>query len=135
MTKPARRLRLPSRKSTSDAWYRVDAAAEFAVKRGRRIVELGHGEIVKLSQHELLLQTQTRIPARTEIQFDVPWPGCERALVLRLTGQTIRNEGNQIRVRLVGYKFQTPGGQSRKAPERPAKRLPQAAPNAAPVVP
>ncbi|HEY1242824.1 MAG TPA: hypothetical protein VGF16_19820 [Bryobacteraceae bacterium] len=120
MTKPVSRLGLPSRKSTSDNWYRVDAAAEFEVKRGRRTVEQGQGEIVKLCQHSLVFQAQTPIPSGMDIEFDVPWPGCDQALVLRLTGRTVRNKGSQVTVRLAGYAFQTSGRVPRKPPKRSA---------------
>lgn len=117
MTKPARRPPQKSGKPASEAYYRVDAAAQFALKCGRQIVERGHATIVKLGQHELVFDAEKRIPAGTEIEFDVPWPGCERRLVLKLTGRTVRNDGRLMTVRLVGHKFQMSGSlQTRAVP-------------------
>lgn len=122
MIKPARRPPQKSRKPTSEAYYRVDAAAQFALKRGRQIVERGHGTIVKLSQHELLFHAEMRIPAGMEIDFEVPWPGCEGLLMLKLMGRTVRNDGSRVTVRLVAHKFQMSGSLQ-----------PELVPNVAPV--
>ncbi len=119
MIKPAHRLPLKPRKSTPEASYSVDAAAQFAVTRRRKIVERGHGTIVKLSQHELAFHSEARIPAGIEIEFDVPWPGCEQLLVLKLTGRTVRNDGSLVTVRLLAHKFQMSGSlQMRVVPNR-----------------
>lgn len=134
MTKPARRLPLKSGKPAFEASYRVDAAAQFALKRGRQIVGRGHGTIVTLSQHELAFHAEARIPAGIEIEFDVPWPGCERLLVLKLTGRTVRNDGSLVTVRLVAHKFQTLGSLPRKAPVPwPQGTKKRVGPNTAPV--
>lgn len=134
MTRLVRRLPLQSRKSTSEAFYRVDAAAQFALKRGRQIVERGHGTIVKISQRGLVFHAEARIPAGIEIEFDVPWPGCERLLMLKLTGRTARNDGSLVTVQLVTHKFQMLGSLPRRTPapwpKRPNTRV---GPDTAPV--
>lgn len=122
MARLVRRLPLKSSKSTAEAFYRVDATARFALKRGRQIVERGHGTIVKLSQYGLVFRAEARIPARIEIEFEVPWPGCERMLMLKLTGRTVRHDGTLVTVRLVKHKFQTLGSVPRRAPAPWPKR-------------
>jgi len=124
MPKPARRLSLKSRKpaSEAEAYYRVDAPAQFVLKRGRQSVERGHGIIVKLSQHGLVFHAEMRISAGMEIEFEVPWPGCEGLLMLKLTGRAVRNSGSLVTVRLVAHKF-----------EMFASLQPQLVPNTAPV--
>ena len=122
MTRLVRRFPLKSSKSTAEIFYRVDATAQFALKRGRQIVERGHGTIAKLSRYGLVFRAEARIPAGIEIQFDVPWPGCERLLMLKLTGRTVRNDGTLVTVRLVAHKFQTLGSLPRRAPAPWPKR-------------
>lgn len=116
MSKPRHRLRLHPKTTPSDGSYRVNAAAEFAVRRGRRIVEQGHTHIVKLSQHELVLDASSRVASGVEIEFEVPWPGCERALTLRLKGRTVQTDGGRVKVKIERYEFQTKQPKSRTAP-------------------
>lgn len=56
-----------------------------------------------------MFHAEMRIPPGIEIEFEVPWPGCERLLILKLTGRTVRNYGSLVAVRLTAHEFQMSG--------------------------
>ena len=115
MVKSAGRFRL----------YRVDAGADFLLRSGRRIVEQGHCQIVRLGSHELVLDAEPNIAAGMDIEMNVPWPGAELALVLQLRGRTVRKDGHHMIVRIARYQFKTA---AKRLPEPPVKRAQAAAP-------
>jgi hypothetical protein len=105
--KPIRQPQPNSRSVNPEPSYPLQIDAEYVVRRGRRVVEQGGGRVVSMGQHELILDSAQPIASGLRIECNLPWPGPELALVLRLKGRTVSSHGNRTSVWIAHYQFQS----------------------------
>ena len=110
------------RRRKLDVLYPIHAEADYVLRRGKRIVETGHGQTVSLKGNRLVLDSVKRLASGMDVELTMLWPapaGNLQELMLRIKGRTAGGQGNQTAVRIGQYDFEARSG-SADVPDLPA---------------
>ena len=120
----------PKRKPT--LFYPIQAEVEYVLRRGRRVIETGRGQTIKLSGNEVVLEAARPLPSGMAIQVTVAWPGPlgkSGELRIRIAGRTGESQGNRAVVHIDHYDFEARSAASGKPLKASnAVNVPHAAP-------
>ena len=89
--------------------YSLAVAVEYWVKRGKRIIESGHGRTINISNSGLLFEADRLPMPGVDIDLRIAWPrlGCSVGLTLTIDGCIVRVQQNLCAVAISQYSFHT----------------------------
>jgi len=118
--RPARPAKCPEtyRDQRSHHRYPITLEVKYRLNRNR-VVQFGSARTLNISAGGVLFEVNAVLPSSGPIRLMLNWPFLldeDCLLKLVIDGHIVRNEGNQVAVRIEHYEFHTAGARSQKAP-------------------
>lgn len=92
--------------------FPVEAKLRYLLLKGKTIVAAGYGKTINISSSGLLFQSKRSLEEHQQIEISMAWPARINGSVgmqLRVSGETVRMQGDCTAVRIAHHEFHTCG--------------------------